>query len=247
MPKSKSRETRRVCFSCFNTFDPPTAYSPPNRSTISNQFKSLLCEALHLRIHSNCALVSMACKFYSNINKVLTNYYSFTSINTNSAKCTWQPWLLINCIGAKCCGGHLCDYCYWGYQHDQCKSFALLMIVTHDYWQIVLSSANTFEMDFWDIHLQPTSDSPAGSINQAATWSDVEDDFDIVWLKTPSPSAGSTQDWDELWLNMSPNEVLIQYQYMLTSLIGGKVNAPTVTYRHSVNKSTGFKCSLSSL
>ena len=107
MPKSKSWETHQVCFSCINTFYPPTTYSPPNRSTISNWFKSLLCEVLRLRIHSNHALVSMACKFYSNINKVLTNYYSFTSINTNSVKCTWQLRLLINHIGTKHCGKHL--------------------------------------------------------------------------------------------------------------------------------------------
>ena len=100
------------------------------------------------------------------------------------------------------------------------------MIVAHDYRQIVLSSADAFEMDFRDILLQPTSDSPAGSIDRAATWSDVEDDFDILQLKTPSPSAGSTPDWDELQLNMSPDEVLIQYQCMLTPLIGSKVNAP---------------------
>ena len=92
----------------------------------------------------------------------------------------------------------------------------LFRSVTHDYQQIVLSSADTFEMDFQDILLQPTSNSPVGSIDRAATWSDVEDDFDILWLKTPSPSAGSTLDWDELQLNMSPNEVLIQYQCMLT-------------------------------
>ena len=85
------------------------------------------------------------------------------------------------------------------------------MIVAHDYQQIVLSSADTFEMDFQDILLQPMSDSPVGSIDWAATWSDVEDDFDILQLKTPSPLAGSTPDWDKLQLNMSPNEVLIQY------------------------------------
>ena len=88
MPKSKSWETHWVCFSCINTFYPPTAYSPLNRYTVSNWFKSLLFDVHHLRIHSNCALVSMACKFNSNINKVLTNYYSFTSINTNSIKHT---------------------------------------------------------------------------------------------------------------------------------------------------------------
>ena len=226
MLKSKSWETCRVHFSCINTFYPPAAYSPLNRSTVSNQFKSLLFDALHLRIHLNRALVSMACKFNSNINKFLTNYYLFTSINTNSIKHTWQLWLLINHIGAKCCGGRLCDYCYQGYWHDWCKSFALPMIVACDYWQIVLSSADPFEMDFGDILLQPLSDSPAGSIDQEATSSDVKDDFNILRLKSPSPLAGSTPDWDELQLNMSPDEVLIQYQCMLTSLIGGKVNAP---------------------
>ena len=122
MLKSKSQETHHVCFSCINTFYSAAVYSPPKRSMVSNQFKSLLCEALHLRIHSNCALVSMACRFNSNINKVLTNYYSFTSINTNSVKCTWQLRLLINCIGTKHCGEHLCNYCYRGYQHDQCPT-----------------------------------------------------------------------------------------------------------------------------
>ena len=85
------------------------------------------------------------------------------------------------------------------------------MIVAHDYWQIVLSPTDPFEMDFWDILLPPLSTSPARSINQAAT-SDVKEDFNILWLKSPSPSAGSTADWDVLWLDMSPDEVLIQYQ-----------------------------------
>ena len=90
-------------------------------------------------------------------------------------------------------------------------------------------------MDFRDILLQPTSDSPAGSIDRATTWSDVEDDFNILRLKTPSPSVGSTPDWDELRLNMSPDEVLIQYQCMLTPLIGGKVNAPKTPPRSHVD------------
>ena len=81
-------------------------------------------------------------------------------------------------------------------------------------------------MDFGDILLQPLSASPAASIDQATTSSDVEDDFNILRLKSPSPSAGSTLDWDELQLNPSPNGVLIQYQCLLTSLVGGKVNAP---------------------
>ena len=109
------------------------------------------------------------------------------------------------------------------------------MIVAHDYQQIVLASTNAFEMDFWDILLQPPSDLPAGSINRAATWSDVKDDFDILWLKTPSPLAGPTLDWDELQLNMSPDEVLIQYQCMLTPLIGGKVNAPKTPPRSHID------------
>ena len=51
--------------------------------------------------------------------------------------------------------------------------------------------------------------------------------------------AGSTPDWDKLWLNMSPDEVLIQYQCMLTSLIGGKVNAPrTPPQSHIDTRST---------
>ena len=113
------------------------------------------------------------------------------------------------------------------------------MVVAHDYQQIVLSSADAFEMDFWDILLQPTSSSPVGSIDRATTWSDVKDDFDILRLKTPSPLAGSTPDWDELRLNMSPNEVLIQYQCMLTPLIGGKVNAPkTPPWSHIDTQST---------
>ena len=90
-------------------------------------------------------------------------------------------------------------------------------------------------MDFRDILLQPTSNSPAGSIDRATTWSDVEDDFNILRLKTPSPSVGSTPDWDELRLNMSPDEVLIQYQCMLTPLIGGKVNAPKTPPRSHVD------------
>ena len=71
MPKSKSQETHQVRFSCINIFYPPATYSPPNSSTVSNQFKSLLCEVLHLRIHSNHPL---ACKFNSNINKLLFIY-----------------------------------------------------------------------------------------------------------------------------------------------------------------------------
>ena len=85
------------------------------------------------------------------------------------------------------------------------------MIVAHDYWQIVLSPTNPFEMDFRDILLPPSSTSPARSINQVAT-SNVEEDFNILRLKSPSPSAGSTVDWDVLQLDMSPDEVLIQYQ-----------------------------------
>ena len=85
------------------------------------------------------------------------------------------------------------------------------MIVAHDYRQIVLSPTDPFEMDFRDILLPPLSTSPARSIDQAAT-SNVEEDFNILQLKSPSPSAGSTADWDVLWLNMSTDEVLIQYQ-----------------------------------
>ena len=85
------------------------------------------------------------------------------------------------------------------------------MIVAHDYRQIVLSPTNPFEMDFQNILLPPSSTSPARSIDQVAT-SNVEDDFNILQLKSPSPSAGSTVDWDVLRLNMSTDEVLIQYQ-----------------------------------
>ena len=99
------------------------------------------------------------------------------------------------------------------------------MIVTHDYRQIVLSPTDPFEMDFQDILLPPPSMSPALSIHQAAT-SDVEEDFNILRLKSPSPSAGSTADWDVLQLDMSPDEVLIQYQCYLTLLMRGKVNTP---------------------
>ena len=84
MLKSKSQETHWVCFSCIKTFYPPAAYSPLNRSMVSNWFKTLLFDALHLRILSNRALVSIACRFNSDVNKFLTNYYAFTSINTNS-------------------------------------------------------------------------------------------------------------------------------------------------------------------
>ena len=66
MPKSKSQETRRVRFSSTETFYPPAAYSPPNRNTFSNRFKTLLFDALWLKILSNRAFVSMACKFDSN-------------------------------------------------------------------------------------------------------------------------------------------------------------------------------------
>ena len=143
--------------------------------------------------------------------RFLTNYSSFTSINTKSSKhCQWLR-LFISCIGAKHRRGYLRDYCYQEYWHDRCKSIALLMIVAHDYWQIVLSPTDPFEMDFWDILLPPLSMSPAQSINQVAT-SDVKEDFNILQLKSPSPSAGSTADWDVLWLDMSPDEVLIQYQ-----------------------------------
>ena len=85
------------------------------------------------------------------------------------------------------------------------------MIVAHDYRQIVLSPTDPFEMDFRDILLPPSSTSPARSIDRAAT-SNVKEDFNILQLKSPSPSAGSTADWDVLRLNMSPDEVLIQYQ-----------------------------------
>ena len=85
------------------------------------------------------------------------------------------------------------------------------MIVTHDYWQIVLCPTDPFEMDFQDILLPPLSMSLAQSINRAAT-SDVKEDFNILQLKSISPSAGSTPDWDVLQLDMSPDEVLIQYQ-----------------------------------
>ena len=143
--------------------------------------------------------------------RFLTNYSLFTSINTKSSKRHWWLWLFISQIGAKRCRGYLCGYCYQGYRHDWCKSIALPMIVAHDYWQIVLSPTDPFEMDFWDILLPPSSTSPARSIDQAAT-SDVKEDFNILWLKSPSPSAGSTPDCDALWLDMSPDEVLIQYQ-----------------------------------
>ena len=85
MLKSKSQETRQVHFSSTETFYPPAAYSPPNRNTFSNRFKTLLFDALRLRILSNHAYVSMACKFDSNTNRFLTNYYSFTSINQSNA------------------------------------------------------------------------------------------------------------------------------------------------------------------
>ena len=85
------------------------------------------------------------------------------------------------------------------------------MIVAHDYRQIVLSPTNPFEMDFRDILLPPSSTSPARSINRAAT-SNVKEDFNILRLKSPSPSAESNVDWDVLRLDMSPDEVLIQYQ-----------------------------------
>ena len=85
------------------------------------------------------------------------------------------------------------------------------MIVAHDYRQIVLSPTDPFEMAFWDILLPPSSTSPAQSIDRAAI-SDVEEDFNILQLKSPSLSSGSTVDWDVLWLDMSPDEVLIQYQ-----------------------------------
>ena len=85
------------------------------------------------------------------------------------------------------------------------------MIIAHDYWQIVLSPTNPFEMDFRDILLPPLSISPAQSIDQVAT-SDVEEDFNVLQLKSPSPLAGSTSDWDVLQLDMSLDEVLIQYQ-----------------------------------
>ena len=143
--------------------------------------------------------------------RFLTNYSSFTSINTKSSKCCWWLWLFISHIGTKRRRGYLCGYCYWGYRHDWCKSIALPMIVAHDYWQIVLSPTDPFEMDFWDILLPPSSTSPAWSIDWVAT-SDVEEDFNILWLKSPSPLAGSTPDWDVLRLDMSPDEVLIQYQ-----------------------------------
>ena len=85
------------------------------------------------------------------------------------------------------------------------------MIVAHDYQQIILSPTDPFEMDFLDILLPPSSTSPAQSIDQAAT-SNVEEDFNILQLKSPSPLAGSTAVWDVLQLDMSPDEVLIQYQ-----------------------------------
>ena len=85
------------------------------------------------------------------------------------------------------------------------------MIITHDYWQIVLSPTDPFEMDLQDILLPPLSMSLAQSINRAAT-SDVKEDFNILQLKSISPSAESTPDWDVLQLDMSPDEVLIQYQ-----------------------------------
>ena len=142
--------------------------------------------------------------------RFLTNYSSFTSINTKSSKRRQWLRLFISHIGTKCHRGYLRGYCYWGYRHDQCKSIALLMIITHDYWQIVLSPTDPFEMDFWDILLPPSSMSPAWSINQAAT-SNVEEDFNILQLKSPSPLPGSTVDLDVLQLDMSPDEVLIQY------------------------------------
>ena len=84
------------------------------------------------------------------------------------------------------------------------------MIIAHDYRQIVLSHTDPFEMDFQDILLPPSSTSPAQSMDRAAT-SDVKEDFNILRLKSASSSAGSTPDWDVLQLDMSPNEVLIQY------------------------------------
>ena len=145
MPKSKSQETCRVRFSSTDTFYPPAAYSPPNRNTFSNRFKALLFNTLQLKIFSNCAFVSMACKFDSNTNRFLTNYSSFTSINTKSIKRHWWLRLFIGCIGAKCRRGYLCGYCYRGYQHDRCKSIALPMIIAHDYRQIVLSPTNPLD------------------------------------------------------------------------------------------------------
>ena len=47
--------------------------------------------------------------------------------------------------------------------------------------------------------------------------------------------AGSTLDWDKLWLNMSPDEVLIQYQCILTSLTRGKINAPRTPPRSHID------------
>ena len=88
MLKSKSRETHWVRFSSTDTFYPPAAYSPPNRNTFSNRFKALLFDALWLKILSNHAFVSMACKFDSNTNRFLTNYSSFTSINKNQLNTT---------------------------------------------------------------------------------------------------------------------------------------------------------------
>ena len=85
------------------------------------------------------------------------------------------------------------------------------MIMAHDDQQIVLSPTDPFEIDFQDILLPPSSMSPAQSINRVAT-SDVKEDFNILRLKSASSSAGSTPDWDVLRLDMSPDEVLIQYQ-----------------------------------
>ena len=226
MPQSKSWGTCQVHFSCTKTFYPPAAYSPPNRNTFSNCFKMLLFNMLWLRMISNCASVSMACKLNSNINKSLANYYLFISINTKSIKHPQRLQLFIGCIGAKCCRGCLCEYCYQGYWHDQCKSFALPVIIYHDCWQIVLSATDTSEINFGDILLPPPSMPPAQSINQATTSSDSEDDFNILWLKSPSTLAGYTPDWGVLWLDTSPNEVLIQSQCLLTLLIRGKVNTP---------------------
>ena len=168
MPKSKSQETCQVCFSCIKTFYPPAAYSPSKRNMFSKHFKTLFFNTLWLRMISNCASVSMACKFNSNINKSLVNYYSFTSINTMSIKYPWRLQLFISCIGTKCCGGCLHKYCYWGCQHDRCKSFALPVIISHD------------------CHSSSTSDllsmcSPVGPRDLQGLWEFFGDFLDIFW------------------------------------------------------------------
>ena len=192
MSKSKSQETHRVGCSCIKTFYPPAAYSPPKRNTFSNHFK--MC---------------ISCKFNSNRNKSLANYNWFTSINAMSIKCPCRLQLFISCIGAKCCRGCLCEYWYWGYWYDRCRSFALPVIIPHDCQQIVLSATDMSEINFGDILLQPLSTPLAQSINWATTSLDGKDDFNILRLKSPSTSAGSTPDWDVLWLDMSPDEGLI--------------------------------------